>query len=317
MDDIPVLDLGNHRSEDPACRHEFGRRLRTSLCAFGFVRVENHGLDAGLIRSVYAHARRFFSQDEARKLRDSGVAGGQRGFTPCGVEHARDHPHPDLKEFFHVGQEAECVPGKADLADYPSNVWPQGLPGLREDTLRLFRGLEDCSKELLEALAESFGLPRGTFASMIVGGNSILRLLHYPPLSQNTDSDSLRAAAHEDINLITLLCEATDAGLEIRPPGAADWIRVEAECGQIVVDAGDMLSRLTNGLIPATTHRVVTPSKVASRHRYSLPFFAHPRPTCDLSVLSYFITDDRPCQHAPITAGGYLAERLREIGLVS
>lgn len=169
---------------------------------------------------------------------------------------------------------------------------------------------------LLEAVAEGFALPHDVFASMLAGGNSILRALHYPPVCPGEDSGSLRAAAHEDINLITLLCEATGAGLEIRPPGrAGGWLAVETRPGQIVVDSGDMLSRLTNDVIPATTHRVVNPSETANVDRYSLPFFAHPRPECDLTVLPAFVTEGCPCRYAPITAGGYLAERLREIGL--
>lgn len=318
MDDIPVLDLSDHRSEESVRRQDFARRLRTALCELGFVRIENHGIDAGLIRRVYAHFEKFFAQDEARKLRHSGVAGGQRGFTPCGVEHARDHPDPDLKEFFHIGQEPEQVPEGADCErDYPANVWPDAWPALREDGVVLFRALEDCAMGLLEALAESFDLPRDTFAAMLVRGNSVLRALHYPPVREAVDPGPVRAAAHEDINLITLLCEATDAGLEIRPPGSDEWLRVETPPGQIVADSGDMLSRLTNDLIPATTHRVVTPAEVAGRCRYSLPFFAHPRPDCDLSVLPRFVSADRPCRHASITAGAYLAERLHEIGLVS
>jgi isopenicillin N synthase-like dioxygenase len=321
VDDVPVLNLEDHRSPDSTRRRDFGRQLRASLCDLGFVRVKNHGIDPRLIRSVYAEARGFFAQQESQKLCCSGVVAGQRGYTPRGVEHARDCDHPDLKEFFHIGQEPERLPDGADCADYPPNVWPEprpGLrPGLRAGGVRLFRALEECAMELLEALADSFDLESDAFASMLVGGNSILRLLHYPPIPPGVASGPVRAAPHEDINLITLLCEATDAGLEIKPPGSDEWLRVQAPSGEIVVDSGDMLSRLTNGLIPATTHRVVSPPEVASRSRYSLPFFAHPRPECDLSVLPRFVAADRPCRYAPITAAGYLAERLREIGLVS
>jgi isopenicillin N synthase-like dioxygenase len=322
VNEIPVVDLSELQSGGSARRGRVCDTLRESLCEIGFVRVVRHGIDEELIRRVYRHFERFFSEDEAARVACSGVGGGQRGFTPFGVEHARDHSPPDLKEFFHIGQEE---PGEAG---YPPNVWPVGQDALREDGLRLFRALERCSIELLEALAESFALPRNAFASMVVGGNSILRALHYPPVSDGAEAGSLRAAAHEDINLITLLCEATDAGLEIRRPGhptgsgsakgaGEEWLRVEVPPGEIVADSGDMLSRLTNDLIPATTHRVVNPEGFAHGHRYSLPFFAHPRPGCDLSVMEHFVSDERPCRHAPITAGGYLDERLREIGLVS
>jgi isopenicillin N synthase-like dioxygenase len=315
VNEIPVIDLSVLRSGTRAGRRAASVTLRDALCEIGFVRVVRHGIDEDLIRRVYAHFERLF-RDDAARLACAGVAGGQRGFTPFGVEHARDHAQPDLKEFFHIGQED---PGEAG---YPPNRWPVGWVDLRADGLELFRALERCSIELLEALAESFGLPREAFASMVVGGNSILRALHYPPVPDDADAGSLRAAAHEDINLITLLCEATDAGLEIcrpgRPLGGGDeWLRVAVPPGEIVADSGDMLSRLTNDRIPSTTHRVVNPEGTASRHRYSLPFFAHPRPGCDLSVMKHFVSEERPCRYAAITAGGYLDERLREIGLVS
>jgi isopenicillin N synthase-like dioxygenase len=311
MDAIPVVALTDQDSPNEAVRRRFGLSLKSALCEFGFVRLEDHGIDRRLIHRVYDHFETFFARNESVKLACSGVAGGQRGFTPFGVEHARDHPHPDLKEFFHIGQ---IAPG---AADYPGNLWPGDMSGMERDGVRLFRSLEACAIRILEALALAFGLPREVFAGLVVGGNSILRAVHYPPLPSGRDPASVRAAAHEDINLITLLCEATDAGLEIRPPGAGGWIPVEVQPGQIVVDSGDMLSRMTNDVVPATTHRVVTPPGSDARHRYSLPFFAHPRPECDLSVIRRFVTPERPARHAPITAGAYLAERLRDIGLVS
>ncbi len=325
MNSIPVVNLADDESPDARVRNRSANTLRDALCRLGFVRVEGHGLDPALIRRVYGHFERFFSMDDAAKRACSGVAGGQRGFTPFGVEHAKDCAFPDLKEFFHVGQPH---PGAgAERASYPANVWPAEalLPGLEEDALALYRALERCAIRILQELAASFELARDVFSEGVVGGNSILRALHYPPLppvppvsprAAAGHAGSLRAAAHEDINLITLLCEATDAGLEIRPPGCADWIPVEVPPGQLVVDSGDMLSRMTNDLIPATTHRVVNPPD-GSGHRYSLPFFAHPRPGSDLSVLPHFVSDERPLRHPPITAGQFLGERLREIGLVS
>ncbi len=310
MGAIPVVDLRDYRSGSGAARTRFFETLCSGLCEFGFTVVYGHAIDSELIRRVYALFECFFAQDEESKRECAGVAGGQRGFTAFGIEHARDQSQPDLKEFFHVGQDGVAGP------EYFANVWPRQLPELRPDSLLLFRALEECSMQLLEALAEGFALPREIFASMVTGGNSILRALHYPPVGEGEHPGSLRAAPHEDINLITLLCEATESGLEIRPPGGASgWLPVEVAPGQIVVDSGDMLSRLTNGVVPATTHRVVNPTGTANLDRYSLPFFAHPRPECDLAVLPAFVSDERPCRHAPITAGGYLAQRLREIGL--
>ena len=168
----------------------------------------------------------------------------------------------------------------------------------------------------MHALALAYQLEPHTFSDMLKEGNSLLRAAHYPPLGTQRDPQAMRAAPHEDINLITLLCEATDAGLEVL--SAKGWAAVECKTGQIVVDSGDMLSRVTGGLIPATTHRVVNPapgSEAAGRSRFSLPFFAHPPPECDLSVLSCFAGDRRAQRFAPITAGAYLEQRLREIGL--
>jgi isopenicillin N synthase-like dioxygenase len=203
---------------------------------------------------------------------------------------------------------------------YPANVWPRELPELRETTLALYRELERVAGLMLMALAEHFELPRDTFADMMRAGNSILRVLHYPPVAPAAGAPgagvapAVRAAPHEDINLITLLCEATDSGLELlRRDGT--WMPVEATPGQLVVDAGDMLSRVTNEAIPATTHRVVNPPAGANRDRYSMPFFVHPYPAADLTVLDRFVSAARPSRYPPITAGEFLDERLREIGL--
>ena len=311
MQQIPRIALADYEQASPGqdARRRFCDTLRASLCEWGFVRVGDHGIDAALIARVYVHFERFFALPAAAKDDCGGAAGGQRGYTPFGVEHAKGHAAPDLKEFFHVGQEP--------AGDYPENRWPADTPDLREDALALFRELERCAARLLEALAEAFDLDRDRFAELVRGGNSILRAAHYPPVPPDADPTSVRAAAHEDINLITLLCEATDAGLEIRPPGSPQWLAVEALPGELVVDSGDMLSRMTNDVLPATTHRVVNPPGAATRHRYSLPFFAHPRPECDLSVLPRFAGPERPVRHPPITAGAFLDERLREIGLVS
>jgi len=315
---VPVVDLGDYRKgsgaperewDEPAAR--FVGSLRDGLVELGFIAVEGHGIDPDLVRRVYAHYEAFFAGDEGRKRSCAGVAGGQRGYTPFGVEHARDQARPDLKEFFHVGQQG------GERWGYPANVWPADGAQLRDDSIALFRALERVSMLLLEALADGFGLRRDTFAGMLRGGNSVLRALHYPPVRAGAHPGSLRAAAHEDINLITLLCGATEPGLQIRPPGRDTWLPVEVAPGQIVVDSGDMLSRLTNDRIPATTHRVVNPAGAANVDRYSLPFFAHPRPDCDLSVLPRFVDAGHPPRHPPITAGAYLDERLREIGLVS
>jgi isopenicillin N synthase-like dioxygenase len=316
---IPTFDLSDYTSCDTSLRSRGIATLAGALVDIGFVVVEGHQVDGGLIREVYALWQRFFALDEAAKRRYAGVEGGARGYTPFGVEHARDNPTPDLKEFWHVGQE---LPPDHPLAhEYPPNVWPRELPELRQPTLALYHELERVAELLLMALAEHFALPEETFAAMMRGGNSVLRILHYPPVPEaapaangQEGAPALRAAPHEDINLVTLLCEATDSGLELlRRDGA--WLPVEARPGQIVVDAGDMLSRVTNQVVPATTHRVVNPPPSANRDRYSMPFFVHPYPACDLAVLERFVSAERPRRFPPVTAGELLSRRLTEIGL--
>jgi isopenicillin N synthase-like dioxygenase len=312
---VPTFDLSDYTSCDTSLRASGIATLGGALVDIGFVVVEGHQVDARLVRDVYALWQRFFALDESAKRRYAGIEGGARGYTPFGVEHARDNPTPDLKEFWHVGQE---LPPDHPLAhEYAPNVWPRELPELRQPTLALYHELERVAELLLMALAEHFALPEETFAAMMRGGNSVLRILHYPPLPPEGTAGAapaLRAAPHEDINLVTLLCEATDSGLELlRRDGA--WLPVEARPGQIVVDAGDMLSRVTNQVVRATTHRVVNPPPGANRDRYSMPFFVHPYPACDLSVLERFVSAERPSRFPPVTAGELLSRRLTEIGL--
>lgn len=308
---IPTVNLNDYTAGDAQARQRMVRTLGEGLQEFGFLNVEGHGIDSSLIRGTYGLWKRFFELPEEVKRKYSGIEGGARGFTPFGVEHAKDNPLPDLKEFWHVGQEPP--EGHPYRNEYPANVWPEEIPEIKEPTLRLYTSLERVAENLLRALAEHFDLPRETFASMMTVGNSILRVLHYPPVEAD-QLPAVRAAAHEDINLITLLCEATDSGLEILTR-EGEWLPVETGEGQIVVDAGDMLSRVTNEVVPATTHRVVNPPDLMARDRYSMPFFVHPYSACDLTILDRFTSADNPPRYPPITAGEFLEQRLREIGL--
>jgi isopenicillin N synthase-like dioxygenase len=314
---IPTIDLADYTAGDAARARMVGT-LGEGLQELGFLNVQGHGIDRALIRRAYDLWRRFFELPEEVKRRYVVGAGGARGYTPFGIEHAKNSPHPDLKEFWHVGQVPEAAaalpPGDPARESYPPNVWPTEVPGLEAATRELYSRLEGCAAVLLEALAEHFALPRTTFSSMMRNGNSILRVLHYPAVPGGVDPGSVRAAAHEDINLITLLCEATDSGLEILTRDGA-WLPVEAGEGQIVVDAGDMLSRATNEVVPATTHRVVNPPSGLASERYSMPFFVHPYSACPLDVMERFVSATRPARFPPITAGEFLDERLREIGL--
>jgi len=285
--------------------------LRRGLESSGFVILEGHGASPEVVECAYRAVGRFFELPEAEKLRVAAGPDGQRGFTPFGVEHARDCTTPDLKEFFHAGREPP--PGHPRRTQYQANRWPDAVPELRAALLPLYSALECSAERMLEALAHAYGLPVHTFSAMLHEGNSILRALHYPPVGEHARAGALRAAPHEDINLVTLLCGATDSGLQIETPDG--WRDIETGRHQIVADSGDMLRQVTGGVIPATTHRVVNPAGRADRSRYALPFFAHPPPECDLSVLPAFATPERLAAHPPITAGAFLSERLAEIGL--
>jgi isopenicillin N synthase-like dioxygenase len=218
-----------------------------------------------------------------------------------------------LKEFWHVGR--ELPPQHPLRAEYADNVWPSEVPELQEAALGLFEQLEMTSDTLLRALGDYFELEdREFFVKACKDGNSILRAIHYPPLLPEMDQRAVRAAAHEDINMITLLCEATTSGLEILTRDG-EWVGIEALKGQIVVDAGDMLSRLTNNVIPATTHRVVNPEGSNST-RYSLPFFVHPYSDFNIECLPCCASAEDPAKYPPITAGEFLTQRLKEIGLI-
>ena len=286
-------------------------RVAAALCASlrstGFAVVTGHGLPPDLVARAHRAFTAFFSLPAAVRARCGGVPGGQRGYTAYGVERAVGHPVPDAKEFFHVGADG---PGRD-----PANVWPEDVPELRPVATALFAALERCAAALLGLVESGCGLPRDALVEPVRDGNHVLRAAHYPPRPPDADPRVLRAAPHQDINLITLLCGATDAGLEIRD-AAGRWLPVEAPPDALVADAGDMLARVTGGAIPATTHRVVDPPGGARRARLSLPFFAHPRPECTLRVLEPFAGPDSARTHPPITAGAFLEERLRQIGLL-
>lgn len=310
---IPVVNMHDYTHGQAAERARFIQTLGEGLKEFGFVTVENHGIDKDLIRRTYARFQEFFALDVETKRQYGKIMGGQRGYTEFGAENAKGNPIADLKEFWHTGR--ELPEGHPFRAEYPDNVWPAEIADLKPAVLGLYQQLDSCVDTFLFALAEYFGLPQRTFSDMVKDGNSVLRAIHYPPLPPDADPRAVRAAAHEDINMITMLVEATSSGLELLTR-QGEWMPITALEGQIVVDAGDMLARVTNHVIPSTTHRVVNPAGDRNEPRYSLPFFVHPYAACDLTALDCFVTPENPRQDPPITAGEYLNQRLREIGLL-
>jgi isopenicillin N synthase-like dioxygenase len=312
---IPLVDLSHYRSGNPEERARFVRVFGEALQEFGFVSVEGHGVDDGLIRRTYADVEAFFRQPEPLKQRyHVPEFGGQRGYTPFGREHAKNRTVGDLKEFWLVGRDLPAGhPRGPAVATH--NIWPEEVPSFRANTLALYQALDEAAAVMLRAIAEYFGIERDTFSDMAQDGTSVLRVIHYPPLKDRFVPGAVRAAEHEDINLITLLCEGTASGLEILTRDG-EWLPVDTLRGQIVVDSGDMMSRITNGVIPATTHRVVNPPSPAEDNtRYSMPFFVHPYPECVLTPLASTVTPDKPGE-PPITADAFLKQRLRENGML-
>jgi len=309
---IPVLDLSvfEHRPG------QFSRQLGLGFREFGFVGLTGHGLDPAMIRHAFDAFREFFDlPPETRSRYHLPATGGARGYTGFGVEHARDNPVPDLKEFWHTGREYENPEDNPMPDILLPNLWPEEVPGFRRANLDLFEALEAMGRKVLSAISLDLGLPWDWFDDKIDHGNSILRPIHYPPLEKPVDG-AVRAARHEDINVITLLVGSDEPGLEILGREGR-WIPVSAIPGTVLVNIGDMLQRLTNHVLPSTTHRVVNPpGGAARRSRYSVPFFLHFNPDFEIRTLPGCISDTRPDRYPrPITAHQFLLQRLKEIGL--
>lgn len=306
---VPELALADYVQGGPDQRALFSRGLVGALKRYGFVIIREHTVPASLLARAYELCVAFFAQPEAVKRR---YMAGERGYVPFGTEHAKDHMTADLKEFWQIGPEAPAGDGaRARPATLP-NLWPAVPQGFRETFLSLFDALHESGRLLLEALTPGLHVPTGFFEPLISDRNSVLRLLHYPPVAEDADPESTRSAAHEDINLLTLLPAPSDAGLEILDRSGA-WLTLETAPGDIIVDSGDMLARMTNDVLPATTHRVVRPG-TANMSRYSMPFFMHPNSDVVLSCLPS--CRGSGVRYPDITAGEFLEQRLREIGLL-
>ena len=312
---IPTLDIRRFtHPASPADREAFVADLGAAYREWGFAGIRNHGIPQPLIDEAYAAFKAFFALPEATKKQyHVPGGGGARGYTPFGVETAKDSKHFDLKEFWHIGRE---IPDGSKYRDVmPPNQWPAEVPEFREKGYALYQALDDLGSQVLRALALHIGLPEDYFADKTNVGNSILRPIHYPPITAD-DIPNVRAGAHGDINLITLLVGASAAGLEVLS-NDGEWVPFTSDEDTIVVNIGDMLQRLTNHVYPSTIHRVVNPpGELARQPRYSVPFFLHPNPDFLIDVLPSCITPDNPSRYPePITAQGYLEERLREIKL--
>ena len=289
--------------------------LGKSFEEYGFAVIRDHGIPQELIDRAEELSRAFFAlPTEAKMAYKIAGGGGARGYTPFGVERAKDAEVHDLKEFWHVGRE---LPSGHPLAEFMApNVWPDEVRGFRETFAALYEAFETAGARVLEAIALHLGLPREFFAPTVEDGNSVMRLLHYPPLNSADAEGAIRAAAHGDINTITLLLGAEEAGLELLT-AQGEWKAIDVPEGALVVNIGDMLERLTNGRLRSTTHRVVNPrGEAAYRARYSMPFFLHFRPDYVIETLPQCIDPADPENHPePISSHDFLQQRLREINL--
>jgi len=310
---IPVVDLSKFVNGNEAERAEFVKEIGEAFHTIGFVGVKNHGIPKELVTGYYDASKEFFSLNGTtkRKYEVPGLA-GQRGFTSFGKEHAKQSEVADLKEFFQTGQVVEDE--DAISSEYPPNPFVEEVPAFSNHARDLYVAFEKAGAELLRAIAIHLDLGADYFDEKIHNGNSILRSIHYPPITHEPKS-AIRAEQHEDINLITLLVGASAGGLELLNM-EGEWLPITPEEDEIVINVGDMLQRLTNNYLKSTTHRVVNPPReLWHLPRLSIPFFLHPRSEMDLTCLDGCISDERRLNYEPITAGEYLDERLREIGL--
>jgi isopenicillin N synthase-like dioxygenase len=310
---IPSVNLADFTNGDANTKIAFVKALGEAYETIGFVALKNHGLDVTLEQELYTEVKAFFSLDEETKKQYE-IAGlfGQRGYVSFGKEHAKDRNEGDLKEFWHFGQiVSDNDPIKSE---YPDNITCTHLPNFNAVGNLVYSKLENAGKFILQAIAIHLGLDENYFDQKTHNGNSILRPIHYPPITHEPKS-AVRAAEHQDINLITLLIGASAGGLEILNK-QNEWVVVTALPGQIVVNVGDMLQRLTNNKLKSTTHRVVNPPREEwGTSRYSIPFFLHPRSDMKLNCFVECIDETNPKQFQDITAGVYLQQRLEEIGL--
>ncbi len=314
MKNIPSVDLNDFLSNNPQRKQKFVDEIGKAYSEIGFVALKGHFLSDELTEKLYKEVKAFYALPQ--KIKDKyeieGL-GGQRGYTGFGKESAKGRTEGDLKEFWHFGQ--EVLDNEKIQDTYPDNVQVTEIPEFNKTGMEVYRQLEKTATYVLRALALYIGLDENYFDSYVHNGNSILRPIHYPPIV-GEPKGAVRAAAHGDINLITLLMGASAAGLEVQTK-QGEWIPVTALPEQLVVNVGDMLERLTNNKLRSTIHRVVNPPKEDwDKPRYSIPFFTHPKSEMSLNCLAECIDENNPKAHDDITAGDFLNERLRELGLI-
>jgi len=314
--EITICDMRDFLSNDAEKQQQFVSRMGNALKDIGFFALTNHGIPLPEIALAYSESEKFFSIAHDAKLSyEQRALNRQRGFTSFGIEHAKGNDAPDLKEFWQTGRTLSS--DHKNYETYPRNVWPtKECPEFESVIDGLYLKMESLSRKLLDAASLFLGREESWLSNMAIDGNTIMRIIHYPAISDDADPASVRSAEHEDINLITLLVGASADGLQVMDNDGG-WISVAANHEHIIVDSGDMLQNITNGLFKSTTHRVINPDDSRDA-RYSMPMFVHPRDEVDLTPDPDFValTGGVPLYES-ITAGEYLLQRLKEIGLTS
>lgn len=311
---IPSVNLADFTSHDLRRKRKFVNEIGSAFEDIGFVSLSNHFLDDELVKKLYTEVKAFFNlPEDVKKKYEREDIGGQRGYNSFGKEHAKDKKEGDLKEFWHFGQEPDA---DANLTEeYPPNIEVEEVPEFYEAGMQAYKMLEKTGIYVLRALALHLGVHEYHFDHWASNGNSILRPIHYPPI-KTEPKGAVRAGAHGDINLITLLMGASTGGLQVQRKDG-EWIDAIPNENELVINVGDMLERHTNGKLKSTIHRVINPPKEEwDKPRYSIPFFLHPRSNMDLDCLDECIDKDHPKQYEDITAGAFLYQRLVEIGLI-
>ena len=314
---VPTVDYHDLISRDPHKRTQFIQDLGDAFSQIGFVIVKNHGVSEALRQELFDISREIFEQPVAIKQQYEDMQnGGQRGYISKGRETAKGEKVPDLKEFWHIGQEVVNEPALQEA--YPDNIWMNEVPQLQTVGMKVYRTFEDTGRNLLKAIALYLDLAEDYFDAKIHNGNSVLRLLHYFPVTnmEQIEEGAVRAAAHGDINLITLLMGGSAKGLQAKNSDGA-WVDISPNENEIVINIGDMLHRHTNGRLKSTIHRVINLDKESMLHpRYSAPFFLHPRGDMDLSCLDNCVSENQPKGYEDINAGDFLRERIQQLGLL-
>lgn len=311
---VPVLDLGKFTTGSTQEQLSFANSLGEAYRDIGFVVIKNHEFKEELRLKLYNSIKDFFElPDDIKQKYDGTSSSGQRGYTGKGKEHAAGRKVGDLKEFYHIGKHIPEI----DSPHYQKNIFPSEIKSFEADTLETYHTLESIGKKMLSAIALHLGLPLNHFDSMVNRGISILRPIHYFPITdaKSLENDAVRAAEHGDINLITLLMGASSEGLQVKNRDGL-WIDINTQPGEIVVNVGDMLDRYTNGVLKSTIHRVINPPNAnLDKPRYSIPFFMHANPDASLASLESCITEENPKKFKDATAEEFLMERLKSIGL--